>query len=372
MIIFEAHASGVDEGRLLSSLVSISGEAASKRLTEGNWTEDLSFSIESAAQGGMTSLKVCPRVFHASHHRSLDEAKSWLEKVADVAFAPREALEKALSAVELVVRCRASLSDTPVDEIPLGMEGEISRIASALAFFVLLSETKEEALSTPPCVSGAPDSDTFLANSVTLAIAAERNIPLLGSNRPGVGTSPLGCAMLTIGARFVRALPSVVPRRISYGTSFDPQYATPIRVIGARDESLEEVYMLEATLDDITGEEIALALERLQESTLEAHLLQGLGKKGRPLFVLRALTTYADLDAALRCILEDTTTIGVRYWPVSRMRMERNIEEKRLWEGGPFVRVKVSRLGDLVKEKAEFDDIKALKRPPKNADNAQS
>ncbi|HOK20485.1 MAG TPA: hypothetical protein PK188_08345, partial [Thermosynergistes sp.] len=202
MIIFEAHASGVDEGRLLSSLVSISGEAASKRLTEGNWTEGLSFSIESAAQGGMTSLKVCPRVFHASHHRSLDEAKSWLEKVADVASAPREALEKALSAVELVVRCRASLSGTPVDETPLGMEGEISRATSALAFFVLLSETKEEALSTPLCVSGAPDRDTFLANSVTLAIAAERNIPLLGSNRPGVGTSPLGCAMLTIGARF--------------------------------------------------------------------------------------------------------------------------------------------------------------------------
>jgi hypothetical protein len=178
--------------------------------------------------------------------------------------------------------------------------------------------------------------------------------------------------MLAIGARFVRALPSVVPRRISYGTSFDPQYATPMRVIRARDESLEEVYMLEATLDDITGEEIALALERLQESTLEAHLLQGLGKKGRPLFVLRALATYADLDAALRCILEDTTTIGIRYWPVSRVRMERNIKKKRLWEGGPFVRVKVSRLGDLVKEKIEFDDIKALKRPPKNDNSTQS
>jgi len=372
MIIFEAHASGVDEGRLLSSLVSISGEAASKRLTDGNWTEGLFFSIESVAQDGITSLKVCPCVSHALHLKSLDEAKSWLEKVADAASAPREALERALSAVELVARCRASLSGTPADETPLGMEGEVSRIASALAFFVLLSETKEEALSTPLCVSGAPDGDTFLANSVTLAIAAERNIPLLGSYRPGVGTSPLGCAMLAIGARFVRALPSIVPQIASYSASFDQHYTTPIRAIKTRDESLEEVYMLEATLDDITGEEIALALERLQESTLEAHLLQGLGKKGRPLFVLRALATYAELDAALRCTLEDTTTIGVRYWPVSRVRMERNIEQKRLWEGGPFVRVKVSRLGDLVKEKAEFDDIKALKRPPKNTDNAQS
>jgi uncharacterized protein (DUF111 family) len=372
MIIFEAHTSGVDEGRLLSSLVSISGEAASKRLTDGNWTEGLSFSIESVARDGMTSLKVCPCVSRASHHISLDEAKSWLEKVANAASAPREALERALSAVELVARCRASLSGTPVDETPLGIEGEVSRIASALTFFVLLSEMKEEALSTPLCVSEAPDSDAFLANSVIFAIAAERNIPLLGSNRPGVGTSPLGCAMLATGARFVRALPSIVPQRTSYGASFDPRYTTPIRAIKTRDESLEEVYMLEATLDDITGEEIALALERLQESTLEAHLLQGLGKKGRPLFVLRALAKYAELDAALRCILEDTTTIGVRYWPVSRMRMERNIEQKRLWEGGPFVRVKVSRLGDLVKEKVEFEDIKALKYPPKNTDSAQS
>ena len=82
---------------------------------------------------------------------------------------------------------------------------------------------------------------------------------------------------------------------------------------------------------------------------------QGLGKKNRPVFVLRLLVDLKELDMAIKALFEHTTTIGVRYWPVSRAKMERAVEAIPYGDG--FVRVKVSRHGDLQKEKIEFNDL---------------
>ncbi len=122
---------------------------------------------------------------------------------------------------------------------------------------------------------------------------------------------------------------------------------------------MEEVWLVEASLDDATGEEMGRALEVLQEVSLEAHILQGLGKKGRPLFILRALALAENLDEVLDRFFRDTPTIGVRYWPVEREKMTREIKEGDLVVDDLRlpVRIKISRLGDILKGKAEADDV---------------
>jgi len=122
---------------------------------------------------------------------------------------------------------------------------------------------------------------------------------------------------------------------------------------------MEEVWLVEASLDDATGEEMGRALEVLQEISLEAHILQGLGKKGRPLFILRALVLVENLDEVLDRFFRDTPTIGVRYWPVEREKMTREIKEGDLVVDDLRlpVRIKISRFGDILKGKAEADDV---------------
>lgn len=124
-------------------------------------------------------------------------------------------------------------------------------------------------------------------------------------------------------------------------------------------DGMEEVWLVEASLDDATGEEMGRALEVLQEVSLEAHILQGLGKKGRPLFILRALALAKNLDEVLDRFFRDTPTIGVRYWPVERERMTREIKEGNLVVDDLRlpVRIKISRFGDILKGKAEADDV---------------
>ncbi|HDQ93362.1 MAG TPA: DUF111 family protein, partial [Synergistetes bacterium] len=122
---------------------------------------------------------------------------------------------------------------------------------------------------------------------------------------------------------------------------------------------MEEVWLVEATLDDATGEEMGRALEEIQSVSLEAHILQGIGKKGRPLFILRSLARSEQLDEVLDRFFRDTPTIGVRYWPVGRARMHRETKEGHLVVDGISLptRIKISRLGDVIKGKAEADDI---------------
>jgi len=122
---------------------------------------------------------------------------------------------------------------------------------------------------------------------------------------------------------------------------------------------MEEAWIVEASLDDATGEEMGRALEVLQEVSLEAHILQGLGKKGRPLFILRALASAENLDEVLDRFFRDTPTIGVRYWPVGRKKMTREIKEGDLVVDDLRlpVRIKISRFDDILRGKAEADDI---------------
>jgi len=105
--------------------------------------------------------------------------------------------------------------------------------------------------------------------------------------------------------------------------------------------------------------EIGRALEQIQSVSLEAHILQGMGKKGRPLFILRALAASEQLDDVLDRFFRDTPTIGVRYWPVGRTRMRRETKEGQLVVDGISLptRIKISRLGEIIRGKAEADDM---------------
>ncbi|MDO9508480.1 MAG: ATP-dependent sacrificial sulfur transferase LarE [Thermovirgaceae bacterium] len=121
----------------------------------------------------------------------------------------------------------------------------------------------------------------------------------------------------------------------------------------------EKVFQVEATIDDMTGEEMGRAIERIREKALEANIIQGQGKKGRPAWILQALASEATLQNVLRLFLEETSSLGVRFWPIQRIVMERKTETRTvLFDGRPHsFRVKVSRLGDLIKEKPESDDV---------------
>jgi uncharacterized protein (DUF111 family) len=121
--------------------------------------------------------------------------------------------------------------------------------------------------------------------------------------------------------------------------------------------------LLEANMDDMTGEEAAHALEQvLAAGALDCWMAPVTMKKGRPGLVFSALSAIGDAGRLAEVILEETSTIGVRQTLVSRIELCRQIETI-VTPVGP-VRVKISQFEGkgLIKFKPEMDDCASLAR----------
>jgi len=240
---------------------------------------------------------------------------------------------------------------------------------TVLAVLVLFNATerlKHRILSLPVGTgSGIRDFEGAaepLPSSEVIAIAGDYGVPIRGLSMEGVTCDEAGLLFLAKTGRFTTKMPSVIPGAVV--RAVEPGKST-VRGMIVTEEEHEQLWLLEAALDDATGEEMGLAVEILQEASLEAHIVQALGKKGRPLFLLRVLARDDQLEEVLQRYFRDTPTIGVRYWPVGRMKMERHVEKGELVTDGYRLptRVKISRLGDIAKGKAEWDDLgRLLKR----------
>ena len=110
--------------------------------------------------------------------------------------------------------------------------------------------------------------------------------------------------------------------------------------------------LLEATVDDVTGETLAYAVARLlEEGAHDAWLVPVVMKKGRPGHVVTVLADPARLAELRRVLREETGTLGVRAHAVERWPLARHFEEVVV--DGSLVRVKVAE----GRVKAEHDDV---------------
>lgn len=128
------------------------------------------------------------------------------------------------------------------------------------------------------------------------------------------------------------------------------------------DASHDEVALLECNLDDMTGEALAYALERLLDAgALDAWFTPIYMKKGRPAVVLSVLCRPDDASALRRLMLRETTTLGVRWRTMAREIAGRDTDRVDTpW--GP-VRRKIKVLdGRVVSVKPEYEDCARLAR----------
>ena len=175
-------------------------------------------------------------------------------------------------------------------------------------------------------------------------------IPLAESSVPCELTTPTGAAILATLADSFGPMPSIVIERIGYGAGQRDLKEQPnvLRLfVGEAVEGRggEQVWVLETNLDDISGELIGYCTTRLwQAGALDVFTTAIQMKKNRPGVKLSVLCRAGDTDAIEAILFEETTTLGVRRWPVSRSVLVRRshrvqtewgpIEGKLGWLGG--------------------------------------
>lgn len=122
----------------------------------------------------------------------------------------------------------------------------------------------------------------------------------------------------------------------------------------------DEVVVIAFVVDDMTGEEIAIAADRLRAApgVLDMDLGGRMGKKGRPGTEFRLLAAPERWrEAAAECFRQ-TSTIGLRWRRENRLCLRREADAHG--QGGRILRGKTSHLPDGTRRhKVESDDLAA-------------
>jgi pyridinium-3,5-bisthiocarboxylic acid mononucleotide nickel chelatase len=161
------------------------------------------------------------------------------------------------------------------------------------------------------------------------------------------------------GTRTLPGIPNIL-RALVFAREAVPSPLAPADESGAPAEA-EQVAVLSFDIDDMTGEEIGAAAERLraEPGVLDLSIGMRIGKKGRPLHDFRLLVQPALLDHVKLLALNETSTIGLRWRFEDRMVLPRRARNERVDQG--VIRVKdVTRPDGSISAKAESDDLHAL------------
>ncbi|MCR4287070.1 MAG: LarC family nickel insertion protein, partial [Deltaproteobacteria bacterium] len=196
-----------------------------------------------------------------------------------------------------------------------------------------------------------------------------KGIPVSSSGVPFELTTPTGAAIVKALATGFGPMPSMTIEKTGYGAGKKDfrEAANVLRAIKGAiektgDKEAEALLMLEANIDDMSPQTAGYLMERLfEEGALDVYFTPVVMKKSRPGILLSALGPFNRRDALLSTIFAESTTIGVRLYPIDRVCLERKIIKVKTRYG--LVRVKVSmRDNKAVNIQPEYEDIRAAAR----------
>lgn len=203
-------------------------------------------------------------------------------------------------------------------------------------------------------------------------------VPLAACDEAGELTTPTGAAILTTLCRRFGPPPALKITAVGYGAGTregktranilrlivgepaDAAAAAASAAAHADGEHADVVAVLEAQLDDATGQSLAFAAQSLLDAgALDVFLVPIIMKKGRPGQLINVLCRPADADGLTARLFAATSTFGVRRTIATRARLARRHETVATPYGD--VRVKIGRdpAGRVVQAQPEYEDCAA-------------
>jgi uncharacterized protein (TIGR00299 family) protein len=192
-----------------------------------------------------------------------------------------------------------------------------------------------------------------------------RGVPVYSAHAQTELVTPTGAALVkTLVSRFT-AFPELTYDRVGCGAGSRDIESLPniLRAFYGDRRSFapdRRVFLIEATIDDANPQVLAAFMDRaMEKGAIDVFLTPIVMKKNRLATKLTLLAEANALEPLIAAVFAETTSIGLRYFPVERRALVRRIETVRL-EGRP-VRVKTAVLdGRPVNVQPEYEDCLAL------------
>ena len=205
-----------------------------------------------------------------------------------------------------------------------------------------------------------------------------KGVPIRPCDEVGELVTPTGAALAVTLADAFGPMPAMVVEKVGYGAGARESGRVPnvLRVIlgqaagpasplatpwqGADAAEIDTVWLVEANLDDATGQTVGAATKALFEAgAVDVWVTAATMKKGRPGMVLSCLAPEGLVGAVEEAFFRETPTFGVRRSAVVRSKLAREHVEVETRFGR--VRVKVGRRGGrVVTASPEYEDCRRL------------
>ena len=327
---------------------------------------------------------------HDHSHRSLHD----IHHIIDDLKLPEAVRTDILAVYRLIAEAESKAHDKPVSEIHFHEVGTMDAIADIASVCLLLHKLAPDQIIASPIHVGSGQvkcAHGILPVPAPATAYILKDIPIYSGSIQGELCTPTGAALLKHFVTRFDQMPLMTPASTGYGMGTkDFPAANCVRAIlgeSFAENQAETICELSCNVDDMTGEDIAFAIETfLQNGALDAFTVPCTMKKGRPGVLVTVLCKDPDQKQMTRLILQHTTTLGVRSaikkrWVLSRTESETVIpddmlanvtapnmpagsktQELKTTGNGCTIRSKTSTGFGITRNKYEHDDLEKIAR----------
>ncbi len=325
-----------------------------ERMSHGLRGAHYTVTVDGAEEG-----EPIPAGEHHRHHVHLSD----VERILRGSGLDEKAAEDAVAVYRLLAEAEAAVHGAPMEQVHFHEVGTLDAIVDVATVCLLLRELEIDLICASPVHVGSGTVRCAHGELPVPAPATARllqGIPTYGGELRGELCTPTGAALLKYFVRDFGPQPAMAVEHIGIGVG-SKDFGRPNCLRALLGEADETAVELRCNVDDMSGEAVGFALERLLEEGALDVSWQSVGtKKSRPGLVLTVLCHEKDRDKLLEALFRHTSTIGVRETLCRRYVLRRR-EETLTTAYGP-VRVKISEGRGLRRVKIEHDDLAALSR----------
>lgn len=320
--------SGISGDMTLAALIDIGVDAEAIRQGIASLNLPINLEIEKVHKGGFAATYVHVEAPEENTHRFLPDVEEILSRGS---LTPRQR-ELALRIFRRLAEAEAAVHGMPLEKVhfhEVGALDSIADIAGAAIGLDLLGAEGFTSRSVPTGSGMVQCAHGLMPIPAPGTAELLKGVPLASSAIKAELTTPTGAAILTTIVQQWIDQPVMTIDRIGHGAGRKnfPEQPNLLRLfVGTARTPAEsdQVWVLETNLDDLPAEVIGYCYDLLfAAGALDVYSTPIVMKKNRPGVLLSLLAAEANLPALEEILFRETTTFGIRRYPVSRHKLNR-------------------------------------------------
>lgn len=270
------------------------------------------------------------------NHNHVHRTYADIKQIIEGSGITEAAKELSRSMFQKVAASEAAVHGKPIDEVHFHEVGAIDSIVDIVSVAILMdyinpdrviSSVVSDGYGTIKCAHGV----LSVPVPATSMMYKNEKIRFKQIEVPTELVTPTGAAIISTFAESYGLMPEMNLNKIGIGVgSRNIGGPNTLRVFLGEDVTADgetqndDIIVINSNIDDSSGEDLGYVLEKLMDAgALDVSYSPIFMKKNRPAYRLEVICRAETREKLSEIIFDETTTIGVRYYPVQREELTR-------------------------------------------------